>query len=87
MKCWYCTKETDGSQLCLSCQKEIKVYEELGMKMNPVGIISKKMWIEIRVGQLKAAIRRYLDTDTPIPNEWYEELEEHVRGMKSGRTL
>lgn len=48
----------------------------------PIGVIPKKLWIEQRIEDLKQTIYRYLDANLPVPHAWYEELEEHIKGLR-----
>lgn len=47
----------------------------------PIGIMPKKFWIEHRIEDLKYAIHRYLNANLYVPNEWYEELAEHIKEL------
>ncbi len=45
----------------------------------PVGLPPEKYWIEERLHQLDAAIRKRRDTpEHPVPPEWYEEYYRHM---------
>lgn len=48
-------------------------------KRPPLGVMPKFIWIEHRIEELKKAIYRYLEADKPVPKEWYEELEDHLK--------
>jgi len=49
------------------------------MKKIPIGIMPKRFHDDKRFIDLCDAIRRYYDSETPIPAEWIEEWNEHVR--------
>ena len=51
----------------------------------PRGIAPKKIYDDNRFVELSAAIRRYYNTETPIPVEWVEEWNEHVKRRKNER--
>mgnify|MGYP001619633020 CR=1 FL=1 len=51
----------------------------------PLGIEPRWLWEEhnreTRVFGLKAAIERYLKDNLPIPQEWVNELNEHIKAL------
>jgi hypothetical protein len=70
--------------ICETCYNQQLVYEAAGMKLSPVGIMPKSIWIAHRIEELKEAIKRFLDENYPVPHEWYEEVEDHIRGLQHG---
>lgn len=46
----------------------------------PLGIMPKSIWIELRVEALQQAIYRYTNAGLPVPPEWIEEYNQHVKG-------
>ena len=40
----------------------------------PLGIKPERIWKDQRIEELEAAINRYVDSKTPVPWEWVEEL-------------
>jgi hypothetical protein len=43
----------------------------------PIGIMPRKYWVEQRKNDLLAAIKRYMDAEKDIPQEWIHEYVEH----------
>ena len=43
---------------------------------SPLGIISKNIWKEQRLGELRGAVERYLEANQRVPIEWIEEYNE-----------
>lgn len=48
-------------------------------KKPPIGIMSKKLWQEKRIEELKEAILRYIDSNTKVPIEWIEEYNDSIK--------
>ena len=45
----------------------------------PLGVMPKFIWDRKRISMLKEAIKRYLDENEAIPNEWITEYNELVK--------
>ena len=48
----------------------------------PLGVMSKYSWEMNRMEALADAIKRFLDCETAIPNEWVKEYNELARKYK-----
>lgn len=53
------------------------------MERIPIGIEPKNIWISRRINELKEAIKRYAESFIPIPIEWINEYNEHIKNKKS----
>jgi hypothetical protein len=81
--CGYCLEEFYGYyEKCIRCNEVGTVVPLTKPILAPVGIAPKSIWIAHRIEELKTAIKRYLDANYPVPHEWYEEIEEHIRGLQ-----
>lgn len=47
-------------------------------KKPPLGLTPRNIWLSERFYDINAAIKRYLDENYPIPDEWIEEYNELV---------
>ncbi|CAB4192901.1 hypothetical protein UFOVP1244_122 [uncultured Caudovirales phage] len=45
----------------------------------PLGIKPRNYWVNERVDEIHAAIRRYVVAEKRIPDKWIIELSEHLR--------
>jgi hypothetical protein len=45
------------------------------MDKPPIGIIPKRLWDELRMANLEAAIYRYFDAGLKVPSEWIDEYD------------
>ena len=45
------------------------------IKVEPVGLVSRKLWLQTRQVDIEQAIKRFEDADNAIPECWREELE------------
>jgi len=60
-----------------------KEYEEAfaeitGANKPPIGIMPERIWLEHRQEELKSAIKRYLDANLKVPDEWVCEYNKHL---------
>lgn len=51
------------------------------MELHPIGIMPKNIWIAYRIEEIKQTIKRFEDTNLPVPTEWYDELKEHLNSL------
>ena len=45
------------------------------IKKPPIGLIPRKLWLEVRLVDIKQAIDRYTEAGQDIPEAWREESE------------
>jgi hypothetical protein len=50
--------------------------------VHPVGVISKQIWIKRRIKDLEQAISRFSEAGLDAPDEWRNELAEHVKNRE-----
>lgn len=49
----------------------------------PLGIMPKKLWLENRLLELKAAIKGYMDVNLCVPTEWNEEYNSLIEQLNN----
>lgn len=48
----------------------------------PLGLMSRRIWLEHRMAAINEAMGRYIEVGKPIPNDWINELSEINKEIK-----
>jgi hypothetical protein len=66
-----------------SCQEFVYINKEIPIENKPpLGIIPSSLYFESRIKELKNAIKRYLDSDNEVNQEWIIEYNAIINMLK-----